>query len=91
MAGVGQAAQRRFDVIPAPLVLETLPDQLGDERAPPAAAGAAVEFGDQIVFQCNVHTHESNVADTPPAQRYVVLDERRTAVDDVPRDNLMAR
>ena len=90
MPGVGQAAQRRFDVIPAPLVLETLPDQLGDERAPPAAAGAAVELGDQIVFQCNVHTHESNVADTPPAQRYVVLDERRTSADDVPNDNLMA-
>ena len=90
MAGVGQAAQRRFDVIPAPLVLETLPDQLGDERTPPAAAGAAVELGDQIVFQCNVHTHESNVADTPPSQRYVVLDERRTATDDIPNDNLMA-
>ena len=90
MAGVGQAAQRRFDVVPAPLVLETLPDQFGDERTPPAAAGAAVELGDQIVFQCNVHTHESNVADTPPAQRYVVLDERRTAADDVPNDNLMA-
>ena len=31
-----------------------------------------------------------DLAPYQPSQRYVVLDERRTAVDDVPRDNLMA-
>lgn len=45
MAGVGDAAKRRFDVVPAPFVVESSLDQFSDEGATLPGAGTPVEFG----------------------------------------------
>ena len=45
VAGVGDPAERCFDVVPAPLVVEPPPNQPSDERAALAGTGAPVEFG----------------------------------------------
>jgi hypothetical protein len=59
---VGKLPERAFDVVPAPLVFETTPNQFGDERTAPPRARSLVEFGDQIVVQSYVQTHVLNLA-----------------------------
>ena len=64
MAGVGDAAECRFDVIPAPFVVESPPDQLSDESAALPGTGAPVELGHEIVVQDDVQPHLPNLAHT---------------------------
>jgi hypothetical protein len=59
MANAGQGAERRLDVVPAGLVVERAPDQLGDEGAAPPATGAGIQLGDEVGLELNVHTHVS--------------------------------
>src|SRR5689334_12135095 len=58
-------AQRRLDVVPAALVLEAPPDQLGDEGATSASTGAPVECSNQLVVQRYVQTHGPTLAHAP--------------------------
>lgn len=74
MAGVGDAAERCFDVVPAPLVVEPAPDQLSDECAALSRAGTPVEFSHEFVVQNDVQQHGPNLAHTG-----VALPERRIA------------
>ena len=66
MAGVGDAAERCFDVVPAPLVVEPAPDQLSDECAALSRAGTPVEFSHEFVVQSDVQPHGPNLAHTGP-------------------------
>ena len=54
---IGQAPESGFDVIPAPFVLETTPDEFGDERASPPRARSPDDLGHEIVVECYVQTH----------------------------------
>ena len=64
VAGVGDAAERRFDVIPAPFVGESPLDQLSDEGAALPGTGAPIELGHEIVVQGDVQPHVPNLAHT---------------------------
>ena len=59
MAGAGQSAEGGLDVVPAGLVVERAPYQLGDEGAAPPATGAGIQLGDEVGLELNVHTHVS--------------------------------
>lgn len=45
------AAQRRFDVVPTPLIVETPLDEFADESAASPGAGASIKFHDEGVGQ----------------------------------------
>ena len=60
VTAIGQAAERGFDVVPAPFVVQTALDELGDERAPAAGARTPVDLGHEIVVQGYVQTHGRN-------------------------------
>ena len=62
VAGVGDSAERCFEVVPSPLVVETPPNQLSDEDASFSATGTPVDLGHQIVVQGDVQPHRSNLA-----------------------------
>ena len=62
MAGVRQLRQGGFDVIPAPFVLKSAPDQFQDEGAPTAGTGTPVEFGNQRIRQSYVYSHGPTLA-----------------------------
>ena len=59
MAGAGQTVERRLDLVPPTLVVESSPDQLGDEGAAPPATGSGIQLGDEVRLELNVHTHVS--------------------------------
>ena len=57
VTGIGQAAERGFDVVPTPFVVKTAPDQLADERASPPPARAPVNLCHEVVGESYVQTH----------------------------------
>ena len=59
MAGAGQTVERRLDLVPPTLIVESSPDQLGDEGAAPPATGSGIQLGDEVRVELNVHTHVS--------------------------------
>ena len=59
MAGAGQTVERRLDLVPPTLIVESSPDQLGDEGAAPPATGSGIQLGDEVRLELNVHTHVS--------------------------------
>ncbi len=54
VAGVGDGAERRLDVVPSPFVLKAPPNELCDESASPPRPDPPVEVGDEVVVQRNV-------------------------------------
>ena len=62
VAGVGDAAKRRFDVVPAPFIVESPLNQFSDEGATLPGAGPPVEFGHEIVVERDVQSHGPNLA-----------------------------
>ncbi len=54
MTCVRKDSQGCFNVIPATLVVESAPDQLGDKGAPSARAGPTIKLSHEIVIQFNV-------------------------------------
>jgi hypothetical protein len=52
-----QLAERSFDVVPPPLVLQPTPNQLSDKRAAASWADSRIELGNEVVVQRNVQTH----------------------------------
>ena len=57
VAGIRQAAERRFDVVPASFVVKTALDQFGDERASPSWARASINLRHEVIGECYVQTH----------------------------------
>lgn len=57
VARVGNGAQRCFDVVPVPLVVETPSDQGCDERTSPARTCPAIQVLNKIVIQLYVYSH----------------------------------
>jgi hypothetical protein len=51
VAVVRELPERPFDVVPAPFVSETTPNQLGDEGAVPPRAGTVIEFGYEVMVE----------------------------------------
>src|SRR5690606_33627574 len=64
MAGVIDRPERSLDVVPAALVLQPSPDQLGDVGTAPAFAGSPVQLRDEIVVHRNVQPHVLRLAHT---------------------------
>jgi hypothetical protein len=62
VAGVGKSAKGRLDVIPAPLVIESAPDQLRDETTAASRAYSLIEFSHEGVVQRYVHSHVPKLA-----------------------------
>jgi len=57
MLRISENTKARFDVVPALLVVESTPHELGDECAPPTRANPAIEFSDELVVESYVQTH----------------------------------
>ena len=64
MPGIGQTAERGFDVVPATFILEPALDQLRDKGAPSPCAGTPVQLGYQSVIQCDMYAHGPKLAHT---------------------------
>ncbi len=62
VAGVGDPAERCFEIVPSPLVVEPTPNQLGDKGASLPGTGTPVDLGHQSVVQRDVQPHGSNLA-----------------------------
>ena len=62
--GIGQTAERGFDVVPATFILEPTLDQLRDEGAPSPCAGTPVQLGYQSVIQRYMYAHGPKLAHT---------------------------
>ncbi len=62
MAAVTHSAERRLDIVPSPLVIETALDQLLDHHAATPAAGPPVKFSDDSVVQRYVYPHGPRLA-----------------------------
>ena len=62
VARIGNRAERGFDVVPTPLVLQRSPDHLCDERAAPSRACPPVELGYQIIIERYVQSHVLMIA-----------------------------
>src|SRR5215207_8311966 len=62
VTGVGERVQRRLDVLPATLILESPTDRLPDERAAASPADSPVELCHEIVGKAYVQTHGHNLA-----------------------------
>ena len=59
VAGVGDRAEQRFDLVPATLVIEAAPDHCRDERAPSPRPRPPVDVLNEMVLQLNVQSHVS--------------------------------
>ena len=57
MARIGDGAQRGFDVIPSPFVIESPSDQSCDERTTPSGPCPTIQVFNKIVIQLNVYSH----------------------------------
>lgn len=57
MTRVGDAAERRLDVIPPPFAVEPLSDELSDEGAALSRTGTPVELSHEVVVQADVQPH----------------------------------
>ena len=65
-------AQGRFDIVPAPFVVKTPPNEFADERAAPSGTGTPIKFHHEMVGHRYVQSHVPNLAhksgrgDAPP-------------------------
>jgi cytidylate kinase len=75
----GKAADTGFDVLPAPLILQSLADGLRDEGTSTPPPDTPVEPLHEIIVQSNVQTHGHNLAhwggaSYPPAPMLIAID-----------------
>jgi hypothetical protein len=66
MALVRQLTERRLNVVPAPLVVESTADQLGDKTASPPGSHSTIQLSHELIIECYVQTHVLKIAHTPP-------------------------
>jgi hypothetical protein len=62
VALVGDSPERCLDIVPSPFVIESVANQLCDERAASPASSPPVEFGNELVINGNVQSHVPTIA-----------------------------
>lgn len=62
MALISYLPYRSLDVIPSALIIQTPPDQLGDERTPPPRPYTTVQLRHHFVLQHYVQSHGRRLA-----------------------------
>jgi hypothetical protein len=62
MVGAGKRSERRLDVVPPLLVVETPLHQLSDECAPPTRANPSIQLGHEFLIERYVQTHVLTIA-----------------------------
>jgi hypothetical protein len=60
--GVGQASEGGLNVVPPLFVVQSPPDELGNERAPATRTDSSAQLGDKLVIEHYVHTHVLTLA-----------------------------
>ena len=68
---IGNRTERRFDVVPAPLILQRPRHHLPDECTPPTCPRTPVQLRHQLIFQHYVQPHVRRLAHTAPPPRAV--------------------